>query len=75
MLWFKRAILVTILLAQPFLFYREQLVALIWLALDIVILEALTYSIDQERQIEVVGRVPPALSGRAGTLGVMGTGG
>jgi hypothetical protein len=47
--WFKRSILVTILLAQPFLFYREQLAALIWLAIDILILETLNYVIGQER--------------------------
>jgi hypothetical protein len=53
--WFKRSMLVTILLAQPFLFYREQLVALIWLATDIVILETLNYMIRQERLLIEAG--------------------
>jgi len=78
LLWFKRAMLVTILLAQPFLFYREQLVALAWLALNIVILETLNYSIQQERLIDATeGRAErsAASSPLAGAIGLLRRGG
>ena len=78
LLWFKRAILVTILLAQPFLFYREQLVALAWLAVDLVILETLTYSINQERLIaaaEPAAAESAPAGNAAGSLGVPRPGG
>jgi hypothetical protein len=50
LLWFKRAMIVSILLAQPFLFYTDQLAALAWLILDLVLLETLNFMIDAERK-------------------------
>jgi hypothetical protein len=47
---FRLAILVSILLAQPFLFYTDQLAAFIWLCVDLVLLETLNYMIDDERR-------------------------
>jgi hypothetical protein len=49
LVWFERAVLVSILLTQPFLFYTQQLPALAWLALDVVLLQVLRYMIQQER--------------------------
>ncbi len=49
LIWFERAIVASILLVQPFLFYTQQLVALLWLVLDLVLLEALRYMIRQEQ--------------------------
>lgn len=48
--WFRRSILISILLTQVFQFYREQFVALIALLLNVLILIALDYIIEQERQ-------------------------
>jgi hypothetical protein len=49
LLWFERAIVTSILLVQPFLFYTQQLVALVWLVGDLVLLEALRYMIGHEQ--------------------------
>jgi hypothetical protein len=56
---FKWAILASILLAQPFLFYSDQLPALAWLVVDLVLLEALNYMIDEERRHSSAHVSPP----------------
>jgi hypothetical protein len=47
--WFKRAVLVSILLVQVFLFYESQLAALGGLAVDVIVLAGLNELIDRER--------------------------
>ena len=49
-LWFKRAILVSIFLAQVFLFYTQQLVALGELAVNLLVLGALNALIRMHQQ-------------------------
>ena len=49
LIWFERAILASILLVQPFLFYTQQLPALLWLILDLILLEAVRYMIRHEQ--------------------------
>ena len=49
-LWFKRAILVSILLTQVFLFYTQQLVALGALAVNLLLLGALNALIHTYQQ-------------------------
>ena len=48
--WFRRAILVSIFLIQVFAFYTEQLAALVGLAVDLVLLAALDYMIQEEQR-------------------------
>ncbi len=64
LLWFERAIVTSILLVQPFLFYTEQLPALVWLAADLVLFEALRYMIRHE-QIQPTKRTQPRPQVRA----------
>ena len=47
--WFKRAVLVEILLTRFFNFYTDQLGAVQWLLLDVAILVVLNYMIRRER--------------------------
>lgn len=49
---FKRAILVSIFLTQFFIFYREQLLAVVGLTFNILILITLQYMINEEKGIE-----------------------
>jgi len=49
--WFQRSILVSILLTQVFMFYREQLSAMVGLVLNILILVALEFMIHEERAV------------------------
>jgi hypothetical protein len=49
--WFERAALVSILLGQVFSFYLEQLEALLGLAVSIVILVTLRYTIHEEEDL------------------------
>lgn len=60
--WFERAILVSILLVQPFSFYREQFAALIELAFNLVVLTALRSAIrlEEERLQSVADGAPGA---------------
>jgi hypothetical protein len=48
--WFKRAILVSIFLTQPFLFYTQQLLALGALLLNLLVLTALNALIGTQQQ-------------------------
>ncbi len=48
--WFERAILVSILLVQPFSFYREQFAALIELGFNLVVLTSLRAAIRLEEE-------------------------
>ena len=57
-LWFKRSVLVSILVGQPFLFYQQQLGALGELALNIVVLSTLNYMIHCE-QDAMGNQIPP----------------
>lgn len=47
--WFARSLLVTILVTQPFAFYKEQFSALFGLLLNVALLVALRFGIEQER--------------------------
>ena len=46
--WFRRSVLVSLLVAQPLAFYEQQLTALIGLALNLVLLSALEFGIARE---------------------------
>jgi hypothetical protein len=46
--WFRRAVLVLLLVAQPLAFYEQQWTALVGLALNLVLLSALEVAIGQE---------------------------
>ncbi len=46
--WFRRAVLVSLLLAQPLAFYQQQMTALIGLAFNLVLLSALDFAIKAE---------------------------
>jgi hypothetical protein len=51
--WFRRAVLVSLLVAQPLAFYEQQLTALIGLAFNLTVLSALDFAISQERAAEL----------------------
>ncbi len=46
--WFRRAVLVSLLVAQPLAFYAQQLTALVGLALNLVLLSAIEFGIARE---------------------------
>lgn len=46
--WFRRAVLVSLLVAQPLAFYAQQWTALIGLALNLVLLSAIEFAIARE---------------------------
>ena len=46
--WFKRSVLVTLFLIQPFWFYTNERTALIWLVLSLILLRALNFAISRE---------------------------
>ena len=46
--WFRRSVLVSLLVAQPLAFYEQQLTALVGLALNLVLLSALEFGIARE---------------------------
>jgi hypothetical protein len=46
--WFRRAVLVSLLLGQPLAFYEQQLTALIGLGLNLMLLSALDFAIARE---------------------------
>ena len=46
--WFRRSVLVSLLVAQPLAFYEQQLTAVIGLALNLVLLSALEFGIARE---------------------------
>jgi hypothetical protein len=46
--WFRRSVLVSLLVAQPLAFYEEQWAALVGLALNLVLLSALEFGIGRE---------------------------
>ncbi len=46
--WFRRSVLVSLLVAQPLAFYEQQWTALIGLALNLVLLSALEFGIARE---------------------------
>jgi hypothetical protein len=48
--WFRRAVLVSLLVAQPLAFYEQQLTALIGLAINLALLSALDFAISRESQ-------------------------
>lgn len=50
--WFQRSILVSILLTQVFMFYREQVSAVVGLLANISVLAALNYMIHAERALQ-----------------------
>ena len=46
--WFRRSVLVSLLVAQPLAFYEQQMTALVGLALNLVLLSALEFGIARE---------------------------
>jgi hypothetical protein len=46
--WFRRSVLVSLLVAQPLAFYEQQWTALVGLALNLVLLSALEFGIARE---------------------------
>ncbi len=46
--WFKRSVLITLFLIQPFWFYTDEQTALIWLVLSLILLRALNFAISRE---------------------------
>ncbi|MGH2618900.1 MAG: hypothetical protein ACRDJC_27040, partial [Thermomicrobiales bacterium] len=46
--WFRRAVLVSLLVAQPLAFYAQQWTALLGLALNLVLLSAIEFGIARE---------------------------
>ena len=46
--WFRRSVLVSLLIVQPLAFYEQQLTAVIGLALNLVLLSALEFGITRE---------------------------
>jgi hypothetical protein len=48
--WFRRAMLVSIFLSQVFSFYSEQLLAIVGLAINLLLLGALNYTISEEEE-------------------------
>jgi hypothetical protein len=46
--WFRRSVLVSLLVAQPLAFYEQQLTAVVGLALNLVLLSALEFGIARE---------------------------
>lgn len=51
-LWFKRGVLVSIFLTQFFLFYRDQLSAIVGLGVSVFFLLIIQYLIDQEKKTD-----------------------
>jgi hypothetical protein len=63
---FKLAILASILLSMPFLFYTDQLAALGWLVVDLLLLGALNYMLLEERRRSVSTEIEGELSASSG---------
>jgi hypothetical protein len=49
--WFRRAVLVSLLVAQPLAFYEQQLTALVGLAINLALLSALDFAISRESPV------------------------
>ena len=71
--WFRRSVLVSLLVAQPLAFYEQQWTALVGLALNLVLLSALEFGIARESAPVArpwllrsdVRRMPPSLRASA----------
>lgn len=50
-IWFRRAVLVSLLVAQPLAFYEQQWLALIGLAINLMLLSALEFAIAHETEL------------------------
>jgi hypothetical protein len=59
--WFRLAVLVSLLLAQPLAFYEQQWSALVGLALNLVFLSALDYGIAREMALATPKTEPAAI--------------
>ncbi len=64
--WFRRAVLVSLLVAQPLAFYEQQLTALIGLAINLALLSALDFAISREVQVLAI---PPDTASRDASAG------
>jgi len=61
--WFRRAMLVSIFFSQVFAFYTEQFWAVLGLAVDLLLLAALNYTIAEEKEHHHLAAEPePSLS-------------
>src|SRR5215212_7239051 len=56
--WFRRSVLVSLLVAQPLAFYEQQWTALVGLALNLVLLSALEFGIARESAPAVQSMAP-----------------
>ena len=59
--WFRRAVLVSLLVAQPLAFYEQQWAALVGLALNLVLLSALEFGIAREAADPAVAATNPKI--------------
>lgn len=62
--WFKRAVLFSLLFVQGMLFYQQQLAALGWLALNLVLWSALNSLISAEQSLAGRGQKTQEIPGR-----------
>ena len=67
--WFKRAILVSIFFSQPFYFYSEQLWAATHVAINLLLLLALNYTLSEEEEQAGAAEIRAAGSASAPALG------
>jgi hypothetical protein len=58
--WFRRSVLVSLLVAQPLAFYEQQMTALVGLALNLILLSALEFGIAQESTPSSLGAIASA---------------
>jgi hypothetical protein len=58
--WFKAAIMVSLLVTQVFVFYHDQLAALIGVILDLLLYAGLTYMIGREEAHRDAAQAPAA---------------
>ena len=56
--WFRRSVLVSLLVAQPLAFYEQQWTALVGLAVNLVLLSALEFGIARESATPAQGVAP-----------------
>jgi len=67
--WFRRAVLVSLLLLQVFSFYEEQLAGLVGLGIDLLLLRALDFLIASEQALAERGDAPALRAGGRAAVG------
>jgi len=66
--WFQRAVLISIFFGQVFVFYREQLLAIVGLVIDLIVFTVLKYMIGQEVTIRAERGMLPSLCSKDGKV-------